>query len=103
MSLCRNSDRLRHPLVRHDVQHPAPDTHLRPLLSISSARHTVAEERLHPEHLRLAQGPLVIPRLLLPPLPADLPDAAEVLVAGEPGAGLIAMPTDLRIPPGRDH
>ena len=67
------------------------------------ARHAVPEDRLHPEHRRLRQRPLVVARLLLPRRPTDLADAAEVLVPGQPGAGGVAMPLDLRIPPGRDH
>src|SRR5512135_2274067 len=87
----------------HDVQRPAPDARLGRLLIRSPTRHTFPEDRLHPEHRRLTQRSLVIPRLPLPRLPTDPPDAAKVLIPSQPWTGRVAMPPDLRITPGRDH
>src|SRR5262245_42558743 len=99
----RHPDGHRHPLVRHDVQRPATDTHLgRPLL-VPPARHTRTKDRLQAEYRRLGQRSAVVPRLSFPRLAADLTYAAEVLIPGQPGAGGVAVPLDLRIPPRRDY
>src|SRR3982750_3805075 len=78
VGLCRNSLAPGHPLVGHDVQRPAPHPRLGRLPGRSPARHAVTEDRLHPEHRRLRQRPLVVTRLLLPRRPPGLPDAEEV-------------------------
>src|SRR3954468_10631925 len=90
--LPRNPLALRHPLVGHDVQRPAPDARLGRLLARAPACHAVTEDRLHPEHRRLAQRPLMVAGLRLPRRPPDLADAAKVLIPGQPGTGAVAMP-----------
>src|SRR3954451_2593160 len=89
--------------MRHDVHGPAADPHLGGLMSRPSTGHLASREGLHPEHRRLPQRPPVVARLLLPRLAADLPDPTQVLIPVRPGAGPVAMTTDLRIPPRRDH
>src|SRR5512135_2841181 len=103
MGLRRHPLTLRHSLMCHHIQRPTPDPHLSCLLSHPPARYTAPEEHLHPEHRRLTQRATVIPRLFLPRRTTDPPDAAQILIPGQPRTGRLAMPLDRCITPRRDH
>src|SRR5512135_1486838 len=85
-------DGLRHPLVRHEVHRPAPNSHLGRPLTILAAQYPRPNDRLHAEHGRLAQRPLMVARLLLPRLPPHLTDATQVLIPSQPGTGAEELP-----------
>ena len=86
----------------HRVQRCTPDQHLRRLPGKPPRADPLAEDRLHPKHLRLGQTPPVIAHFLLPLFAPDLPDAPQILIADQPLFLAIAVLPYLRISARRD-
>src|SRR5436305_5062462 len=94
---------VRHAQMRHRVQCRTPDQHLRRLPGKLPRADAVAEDRLHPEHLRLRKTPPMIADFLLPLFASNLPDAPQVLITDQSLCLTIAMLPDLRIAAWRNR
>src|SRR5215210_3619993 len=81
----------------HAVQRRTAHQHLRRLSREPVRRYPITKNRLEPKHCGLRQASAMIPTLALPRRPPHLPNAAQILIAGQALSLGIPMPPNLGI------
>src|SRR5712692_3069123 len=86
----------------HPVQRCPLEKEFRRLLRKGSCAQRRAKDRLTAKEGRLGQTAAMIPRLLLPPPPAQTPNRPQVFIALPGGTPALAMLPNLGVPPRRN-